>query len=262
MSYSVKKIGFLILMFNLLSLILKMKNTFIISIIFLLFSCQQKNETKSSESHSTEKSQEFKEFVPANYNFQLAQEQADSLIYFMNEANNSDSITRRIWEQKFFRAFPNSFSEMESLFAYDSELGAAPLYSTENPSYKYMDERISSDVIGFFSQLQSIPSELYYKKYTNINIDGNWQADNIREAFGFNFKLHSDTKNACLALSKYTDEEISSVFRFIFDGPHPKNEHNEKIYHNLKLLLEKQNHRLEKLLTLSFDQLMSEDHGH
>jgi hypothetical protein len=196
MNYSIKNIGLLILTFEMLCLSRKIKSVFIISIIFLLFSCQQKIETTSLESQIKilSETQKPKELVCINYNFQLAQEQADSLTYFMNKANRSDSITKLIWEQKFFCAFPNSFSKMERLFGYDSKRETAPLYSTEKPSYKYMDERIYNNIIGFFNKLESIPSEIYYQKYININIDGNWQADNIREAFGFNFKLHSDTE--------------------------------------------------------------------
>jgi len=243
-----------------------MKRTiiFILPILFLI-SCQQKTEQKTSETqveNSIEEVKEPKEFICTDYNFKSVQEQADSLSFYMNKAIKSDSSTLPIWEHKFFCAFPNSFSAMESLFGYVDDLGSAPLYSTENPSQKYLDNKIFSDAIGFFSELKSIPPELYYKKYTRINIYGYWQADNIQGAFGFHFKLLNDTENVCKALSKFDDNEIKSVFRFIFDGPHPKNEYNEEIYNELKPLLYKKNERLGKLWTISYDNLMSEDDGH
>ena len=117
---------------------------------------------------------------------------------------------------------------MENLFGFDNELGAAPLYDIDLVNkYEYetetgfgVDFYFYNGLIAFFSRLESIPAEPYYEKYINININGNWQADSITEAFGFHYRLCTDTENACRILSKYSNEEIRSVFRFIFDGPH------------------------------------------
>ena len=157
-----------------------------------------------------------------------------------------------MWEQKFFCSFPNSFKGMQSVFGYDDENGAAPLY----------DYPKGENVIQYFSQLESIPDSTYYDKYIRINIDGIWEADNIREAFGFANRLIQDTKNACKILSTFSDKEIKSVFRFIFDGPHPRNEYNEKLYDNLKPEIDSHNERLSRLLTESYEKLMAEDDGH
>lgn len=119
-----------------------------------------------------------------------------------------------------------------------------------------------NNAIGFFSELKSIPYEEYYKKYININIGGNWQADNIQAAFGFQYRLLNDTKEACSVLSLYKDKEIKSVFRFLFDGPHPKNEHNSTLYNTLKPKIENQDKRLGRLLTEAYKELMAEDHRH
>jgi hypothetical protein len=197
-----------------------------------------------------------------DFDFNSAEQQADSLLAFMEKATGSSSMDRIRWEQKFFCAFPNSFKSMQSLFGYDNKNGAAPLYSTGNETYSYTDRHIMSDVIGFFSELKSIPDSAYYKKYIRINIDGHWEADNINEAFGFYFQLISDTDDACKTLSTFSDREIKSVFRFIFDGPHPKNDYNEKLYKNLKIKIDSQNKRLSGLLTETYEKLMAEDDGH
>ena len=196
------------------------------------------------------------------YNFESNNERADSLTSFLKKAVQSDIETREKWEQKFFCAFPNSFEGMQAIFGYDSEEGAAPLYSTENPSHNYMNKRIFSDVIGFFSDLQSIPDSVFYTKYVKINIDGHWEADNISEAFGFHYRLINNTKAASKILENFTDEEIRSVFRFIFDGPHPKNEHNEEIFQTLKPIIEEQNERLGNLLFEAYATMMADDDGH
>ncbi len=184
--------------------------------------------------------------------FKSAEQQADSILVFMKKAKDSSSTNRIIWEQKFFCSFPNSFKGMQAVFGYDDENGAAPLY----------DYPQGENVIQYFSQLESIPDSTYYDKYVRINIDGIWEADNIREAFDFANRLIKDTKNACKVLSTFSDKEIKSVFRFIFDGPHPKNEYNEKLYKNLKSEIDRHNERLSRLLTESYEKLMAEDDGH
>lgn len=214
---------------------------------------------------TTQKKQEKPEgYDCSNFDFNSVEEQADSILAFMENAQDSTSIDRQKWEQKFFCAFPSSFEGMQDIFGYDDETGAAPLYSTDNPTHKYIDKRIFSDVIGFFSGLKSIPDTAYYTKYIRINIDGRWEADNISEAFGFHHRLISNTEIACKTLSTFSDEEIRSVFYFIFDGPHPKNEHNEEIFETLKPKIESQNKRLSNLLFEVFTTmtLREEDHRH
>ena len=197
-----------------------------------------------------------------NFDFNSVEQQADSLLTFYKKAMDSSLTNRVKWEQKFFCAFPNSFKGIQSLFGYDDENGAAPLYSHESNTYSYTDRHIMSDVIGFFSELKSIPDSTYYEKYIRINIDGHWEADNINEAFGFYYRLLNDTEDACETLSTFSDKEIKSVIRFIFDGPHPKNDYNEKLYKNLKPAIDSQNRRLSRLLTESYEKLMAEDDGH
>jgi hypothetical protein len=141
---------------------------------------------------------------------------------------------------------------MQAIFGYDDEKGAAPLY----------DYPKGENVIQYFSRLESIPDSTYYDKFVRINIDGIWEADNIREAFGFANRLTTDTENACKILTTFSDKEIKSVFRFIFDGPHPKNKYNEKLYWRLKPVIDSQNERLSRLLTESYERLMAEDDGH
>jgi len=154
--------------------------------------------------------------------------------------------------QRFFCAFPNSFKEMEQVFGYDHSLGAAPLYTDGN------------ELIVFFSELNSIDRETYYNKYIDICINGNWQADNIREAFGFADLIKRDPKNACLYLSKRKDSEVQSIFRFIFDGPHPDNEENKVCYKELAEILTQYDHRLSSILKIAYKDVMirAESHGH
>jgi hypothetical protein len=151
---------------------------------------------------------------------------------------------------------------MQSIFGFDNKNCAAPLYSIGNDTHSYTNRHIGSDVIGFFSELKSIPDSVFYEKYTRINIDGKWQADNIIEAFGFHHRIINNSETGCKTLINFTDKELRSVFRFIFDGPHPKNEYNKRKYKKLKLEIKSQDNRLSQLLTESYEKLMAEDHRH
>lgn len=246
-----------------------MNKLLIISPFLFLTSCDQPNRSDNSkptdlltetsteiETTTTQQKkgneEKIENFDCTEFDFNSVQEQADSISAFMARASDSGLAERQKWEQKFFCAFPNSFDGMQAVFGYDDESGTAPLY----------DYPQGANAIQFFSQLKSIPDSIYYDKYVRINIDGIWEADNIREAFDFANRLIEDTESAGKALSTFSDKEIKSVFRFIFDGPHPKNDYNEKLYENLKPAIDSQNKRLSQLLTESYEKLMAEDDGH
>ena len=182
--------------------------------------------------------------------FGSPKEQADSLVAFMNRARNSPPAVRRIWEQRFFCAFPGSFKGMQCLFGYDDVKGPAPLYHA------------GEKMIQYFSTLRSIPDSLYYFKYISINLNGVWEADNVREAFGLQQRLLEDTDNVCRSLADFSDREIISVFRFIFDGPHPRHKHNAALYSQLRLRLDAQGGCFSKLLSQAYEEILAEDDGH
>jgi hypothetical protein len=204
-------------------------------------------------------------FQCSTFEFTSVEAHADSLVEFMTHAQKSTSSERLIWEQKFFCAFPSSFKAMQSIFGYDPKNGPAPLFTTGQETNQYLDKLIMSDVIGFFNELRSIPDSVYFDKYIRINIDGFWQADNISMAFGLAYRLLEDTDAACKTLATFSDDEIKSVFRFIFDGPHPTNKSNIELYDKLNATLVSQDQRLSQLLTTSYVMLMAEeeeDHKH
>ncbi len=195
-------------------------------------------------------------------NFNSNKERADSLRFFKEMAEATDSTERGLWEKKFFCAFPNSFKGMQAMFGFDDKLEAAPLYYSGNETRKYLDKHIISNEIGFFHTLESIPDSIYYRKYINICINGLWEADNIGEAFGFHYKLIDEMEKISPILSSYSDLEIKSVFQFIFDGPHPKNKENERIFQLLKSKMKLQSMQLEALLSEAYKSLLEEHKGH
>ena len=191
--------------------------------------------------------------------FESFKAQADSIHLYMQKAIRAKPGKRKYWERKFFCAFPDSYASMDSIFGFNKVAG--PLYYSDIPESFSLFGNMSTH-INFFSHLTSIPSDTYYKKYIEICIGGYWQADNIQVSFGFGLHLLNNTKIACAALDKKTDSEIKSVFRFIFDGPHPNNETNKDFFNLLHPLIKNENQRLAQLLNDAFNKLMNEDHRH
>ena len=221
-----------------------MRKLISIAIITVIFSaCAQKKGT----------------FIKHQFNFETVNEQADSIVYFMEKLLKTNDPQ---WEQKFFFAFPNSFLEMENIFGYDDKKGEAPLYSIERHSGKYLEKRIFSNFIGYFGEIKNIPSSLFIEKFIKINIKGKWQADNIQAGFGISYIILEKTEEFCRIASKFKPSEMKSVFTFIFDGPHPKNEYNEKLYKKLKNVIEKYDKELSLIFEKSYVELISSEKNH
>ena len=140
---------------------------------------------------------------------------------------------------------------MQSVFGYHDETGEAPLYS--NPG---------GDIINYFANLNVEDSSLYFNKFINICVGGKWEADNIRQAFGFHNRIVNDSETIFPLLLERKDEEIVSVFEFIFDGPHPDNQTNKEIYSELQRVIPINHNRLEDLLKLGYENVINSEHNH
>ncbi len=147
----------------------------------------------------------------------------------------------------FMRAFPVSFEEMNQIFGYNNEKGA--LYGR-------------GEIIKYFANLTIPEEQEYYDKFINICINGKWDADNIRNAFGIHHRILNDTERICEILDKRSDKELQTVFRFIFDGPHPKNKRNEWMKNDLINSIPNKYHRIKRLISDSYETLINENHSH
>jgi hypothetical protein len=213
---------------------------------------EAQTEIKTTKAKQNTKQEEITEYVNCpKFDFNSVEQQADSLLAFKEKATDSTLTNQIKWEQKFFCAFPNSFKGMQALFGFHYN-GAAPLY--HHP--------VGYEVIKYFSRIKSIPDSIFYDKYVRINIGGVWEADNIGYAFYFDDHLLANTKEACKALSKFSDKEVKSVFRFIYDNPHPQRKYFQENFEKLKNNIAQYDKRLSELLTESYENLMSEDHSH
>ena len=181
-------------------------------------------------------------------------DRADTLLFYLQLANALITRDQATLQQRFFCAYPRSFAEMVALFGYDDGTGAAPLY----------DENQGTEVIAYFGGLSAIPDSLYYDKYIRLCIDGHWQADHIRGAFGLGEQLLNERRTAVAGLGRFSDADVHSIFAFLFDGPHPDHAANTQLYERLRIALDKQDARLSQLLTSAYREMLQhhDQHGH
>jgi len=231
-----------------------MKNIsiFLYFIITISFSCWNKSKNPANFSTNINVAEE-KEISCSDLTNHHIQEKADFLLEHCNKMNLIKNVEEKVKvERLFLCAFPSNFEEMEYMFGFYNETGKGPLYLAPN----------GRNVINCFKNLSSIPKYEYYDRYINICVNGVWQADNIRKGFGIGDKLKNDTEEICKQLSKKTDEEIQSVFHFIFEGPHPINDINKRIYEEISPKIGQQDERLEKLLRQTYEEMMAKDYSH
>ena len=153
-------------------------------------------------------------------------------------------------QRNFVEVFPRNFKEMQETFGYDDEKGPAPHY----------DHIIGGGMIKLFSEIEPVDKKMYYNKLIDICIDAKWEADNIRDGFGIQKQLIKNPDDIYPILSNRSDDEIKSVFRFIFDGPHPDHKGNHETYDKLQNSVPSDFSRISKLLNEAFNKLIHEDH--
>lgn len=153
---------------------------------------------------------------------------------------------------EYIKAFPSSFKEMRATFGFDTETGAAPHY----------DHIRAGGMIKEFSDIQPEDKNVYYNKYIDICVDAIWEADNIVKGFEIYKQLIKNPSEIYPIFNQRTDKEIMSVFRFIFDGPHPNHDANKRLHKQILNSIPSEFQRMKKLLNSSFEKLLSEDHDH
>jgi len=170
----------------------------------------------------------------------LADGPLETLTQYYEEALNCTGKQRAKYERRFFKAFPSTFAEMKAL-------------------YGFQQDEILQRACSFFFILEHIDKTSYYNKCIDLCIERPWNLD-----FGLSGKmiyiLVHDTKKMISLLAKRRDKEIKSVFRFLFDGPHPNNEFNEANYNKLYVTIKTINSRIAQLIKEVYEQILSEEH--
>ncbi|MDG5492388.1 hypothetical protein [Psychroserpens sp. SPM9] len=178
----------------------------------------------------------------------------DNLIAKAQQAKRKEKIEL---ERQFFCAMPNSNDSMLDLIYLDEVENWKKRNKTGKlPATNSLIHRF----ISYFSKLESIDPNQYYNKYINICVDGFYGADYNRNGFQIYERLENDTKTICAVLLQRNETEIISVFRFIFDSSHPKNEFNQDIFDNIYPLIKAENKRLAYLFKKSLEDLIKQKH--
>lgn len=188
--------------------------------------------------------------------FSSAAEHGKVLKEYFEKARNAGASEKQMYDSLYFTVFPVSFDEMDELFGN----GYFGKYVNEGPLHIYWQDSAPGAPIRYFRDMNSIDPRVYYNKYINICVNGKWGADHIIRAFGFYNRLMYDTKTACFYLTQRNEKEIQSIFRFMFEGPHPDNSYNNEKYSALLKLLQKENSELASNLQKAYTQLLK-DHA-
>lgn len=112
-------------------------------------------------------------------------------------------------EKDFFKEFPNSFKEFQSVYGYDDVKG-------ESPNYKVAFDHVNF----FFKSAPLVNKNEFSRKLINITLHGKWEADaenyfqdNLRNYYFANSTAILDILKA----SKLTDAD--QFWYFFCDGP-------------------------------------------
>lgn len=176
----------------------------------------------------------------------------DNLI---EKAQKAKGKARIEFERQFFCAMPNSYESMLDLIYVDEEESWKKYKKTGKHS---QNDNLIHRFVTYYSKLQSIEPNQYYNKYINICVNGFYGADYNRNGFQIYERLETDTKTLCTVLLQRNEIEIKSVFRFIFDSSHPKNELNQEIFDNIYPLVNAENKRLGYLFKTSLEDLIKQ----
>lgn len=134
-------------------------------------------------------------------------------------------------KESYFNAFPNTFSDFQSVFGYEETPDSLHLGALYFESLDYITQ--------FFQLNTDIRHDLYSDKIIRLCINGKWQADGVNflqtnvvnivtfdRSLGCFYKYpdivscyDESLKNALLSrLTQYEEKEILSFWQFYFDG--------------------------------------------
>ncbi len=121
--------------------------------------------------------------------------------------------SNRVYEKEFFKEFPKSFKELNSLYGFDKDTPSILYYKAED------------HILRFFSTMGAVSDTVFFRKIIAIAIDAHWDADAINY---FQNRLREQIiKRSGLAfylLRKMSPKDVQSFWFFYLDGSHPEKE--------------------------------------
>ncbi|MBX2906684.1 MAG: hypothetical protein KF744_11640 [Taibaiella sp.] len=123
-----------------------------------------------------------------------------------------------VYEKEFFKEFPSSYKELNSLYGFEKDTPSILYYKAED------------HILRFFSTANSVSDTVFFRRIIAIALDGHWDADAINY---FQNRLQEQIiKRLGLTvylLRKMPKKDVKSFWFFYFDGPHPDKEISKEL---------------------------------
>ena len=189
---------------------------------------------------------------------QLAiKEWAEALDRYALVAIGSGDDARKEWALKrYFKLFPSEFKTFQYVYGYQEDVRGKTI---QRPFVRHT-------LYEFLPELKSvIPAKEYYEKMLSVGVGGTWDADEVsilqkhlRDLVTENIQLSLEV------LERKSEKKIRSFWHFLFDGPHPDDPINRKLYDSLYLSIGRLSPQIAEQLKLAYEQLLSkyDEHGH
>lgn len=198
--------------------------------------------------------------------------------YYTEEVTPSDLILHSIDNNDIillFRMLPDDFEGFYKIFDgvpsdYEYQIKLNPYVNNKKKDnhkckneYKFKTVRVDLfDNYGMIWSLMSkiIPKEFFFSKIIGLGIGGFWNADIIGELSWKILKFFDvDSELFIKILEKYNDDEIASLWYFIFDEPHPEYSKKKKEFDDLYFRLYKYSPRIAKQMKRAINHLMTHE---
>ncbi|WP_282079519.1 hypothetical protein [Aquimarina algiphila] len=196
-------------------------------------------------------------------NLSISESKVDSINYYYNKVLKSKREEKKKFEKQFFQSLPNNHTEMSHAMYIDSSKKLIEYEENKHKKNYIPKSYIINPWVKHLSSMDYNDKKEYYRKYFNICIGGKYGADYMQDGFEIYKRFLVDTEQASIEMNKLNDEQIESIFWFIFDETHP--EHNEKkisLYNQMMGKIKKYNSRIAYLLEKSYNRVLSAKKGH
>ena len=143
---------------------------------------------------------------------------------YYHKIMNSTGQERAKYEQLYFNVYPASYIQFYTMYSGDKS--HRPFPASDEDMYP------GNDWHWLFHHLESIDKEEYYNRMIDLDIGGWYAADQF--CSNVERYLSTDTEFMVELLARRSYEEIRSVFRFMYDEPHPSHSDFVCLYEKVK----------------------------
>lgn len=154
---------------------------------------------------------------------------------------------------EFLAVFPDNFTEFYGLYGWD-KINDEP-YTLYNNYESH---------IPFLFECLNFNNEDEIRKLFSICVDGKWEADGIGFFQDRVLKIvESDPKEILEILkTNFNSKEIAAIWYFLFDGPHPEDQANKKIYIKIHESIIEEYPQQTELLEQQYLKLLEQNYHH